>query len=220
MPSDPVPAATVDLNRGRLMCGTCLRPQRACICRWIARTDNIVEVLILQHPLETGEAKGSARLLDLSLAHSSIAIGEIFDAQELHRLLYPSAASGEPARQPILLYPADADDTPPSRDLPDDPSALRLVVLDGTWRKTAKMLHLNPELRSLPRLPLKDPPASHYLIRKARRPDQLSTLEAACRALIQLENEAPRYAPLLDAFDGFIAQQQAWIPIAQRRNAG
>jgi DTW domain-containing protein YfiP len=201
------------------MCGTCLRPQRTCICRWIARTDNIVEVLILQHPLETGEAKGSARLLHLSLARSSIATGETFDARELHRLLYPSAPSGETARRPVLLYPAGADETHAAGDLPADPSALRLIILDGTWRKTAKMLHLNPELRALPRLPLADPPASHYCIRKARRPDQLSTLEAACRALIQLEGDAARYAPLLEAFDGFVAQQQAWVPAAQRRGA-
>ena len=219
MPSDPVPAATVDVTRGRPVCDTCLRPQRACICRWIARTDNLVEVLILQHPLETGEAKGSARLLHLSLARSSIAIGETFDEQELHGLLYSSPSSGGKARQPVLLYPDDASGKKGANTLPDDPSALRLVILDGTWRKTAKMLHLNPELQTLPRLTLKDPPASHYLIRKARRPDQLSTLEAACRALIQLEDDAARYAPLLEAFNGFVAQQQAWIPAAQRRSA-
>lgn len=218
MPSDPVPAATVDVTRGRPVCDTCLRPQRACICRWIARTDNLVEVLILQHPLETGEAKGSARLLHLSLARSSVAIGETFDEQELQSLLYSSAAPGDKVRQPVLLYPDDAVEPPAASILHDDPAALRLVILDGTWRKTAKMLHQNPALQSLPRLPLKDPPASHYLIRKAHRPDQLSTLEAACRALIQLENDAARYAPLLEAFDGFVMQQQAWIPSTQRRS--
>jgi DTW domain-containing protein YfiP len=87
---------------------------------------------------------------------------------------------------------------------------LRLVVLDGTWRKSRKMLHLNPLLQQLPRLSLKDMAASHYVIRKAHRPDQLSTLEATCAALSQLEQNTERFAPLLAAFDGFVGQQLAY----------
>ena len=35
-----------------------------------------------------------------------------------------------------------------------DPSRLRLIVLDGTWRKSRKMLYRNPLLQQLPRLSL------------------------------------------------------------------
>jgi DTW domain-containing protein YfiP len=45
------------------------------------------------------------------------------------------------------------------------------------------------------------------LIRKARGAHQLSTLEATCYALMQLEKDSAKYAPLLDAFNGFVAQQ-------------
>ncbi|MBP6720332.1 MAG: DTW domain-containing protein, partial [Rhodoferax sp.] len=79
-----------------------------------------------------------------------------------------------------------------------------LVVLDGTWRKSRKMLHQNPLLQQLPRLALHDLPASHYHVRQAHRPDQRSTLEATCAALAQLEGDAERFAPLLAAFDGFV----------------
>jgi DTW domain-containing protein YfiP len=89
----------------------------------------------------------------------------------------------------------------------EQPSKLRLVVLDGTWRKSRKMLYLNPLLQQLPRLALRDLAPSHYLIRKAHRLDQRSTLEAACAALEQLEGDTGQFAPLLDAFDGFVAQQ-------------
>jgi DTW domain-containing protein YfiP len=85
-------------------------------------------------------------------------------------------------------------------------------VLDGTWRKSRKMLYLNPALQSLPRLPLRDTAPSHYLIRKAHLPDQLSTLEATAYALAQLENDAHKYNPLIDAFDGFVAQQASYMP--------
>jgi DTW domain-containing protein YfiP len=92
------------------------------------------------------------------------------------------------------------------------PSSLRLVVLDGTWRKSRKMLHLNPVLQSLPRLSLQGLPPSSYRIRKAHRPSQLSTLEATCLALMQLEGDAEKFQALLTAFDGFVAQQMSYRP--------
>ena len=71
----------------RPACTSCLRPQSACICLWIRPTAHQVEVLILQHPLEVAHAKGSARLLHLSLARSRLATGEVFAAPELQALL-------------------------------------------------------------------------------------------------------------------------------------
>lgn len=201
----------------RLICPTCQRPQNACICQWRRPTAHEVEVVVLQHPLEVGNAKGSARLLHLSLAHSRLVTGEAFDEAVLQALLSAPFDSQDdaPPKHAILLYP----DTPQALSLgvpappalPGDwlhnPSQLRLIVLDGTWRKSRKMLFLNPLLQHLPRLALRDMPASHYLIRKAHRPDQLSTLEATCAALTQLEGDAALFTPLLTAFDGFVAQQ-------------
>jgi len=83
-------------------------------------------------------------------------------------------------------------------------------VLDGTWRKSRKMLYLSPPLQQLPRLSLQGLPPSRYSIRKAHRPGQLSTLEATCAALAQLEGHAEKFQPLLTAFDGFVAQQMDW----------
>ena len=174
-----------------------------------------VEVLILQHPLEVSNAKGSARLLHLSLPRSRLVTGEAFDLQPLLTAPFqPGATAGSP-KHAILLYPDTPQDKalglppPPAlaAALLHDPSQLRLIVLDGTWRKSRKMLYRNPLLQQLPRLSLQDMPASHYLIRKAHRPDQLSTLEATCAALAQLEGSAQPYEPLLAAFDGFVAQQ-------------
>jgi DTW domain-containing protein YfiP len=191
------------------MCPTCLRPQRTCICHWIAPTAHAVEVLVLQHPLEVPQAKGSARLLCLSLPHSRIVVGEAFTQP-------PWPADG---KHTLLLYPDTPQDTAadlsPPPALPaawlQHPVHLRLVVLDGTWRKSRKMLYSSPPLQQLPRLALRGLPPSHYRIRKAHLPDQLSTLEATCAALAQLEGDAERFAPLLAAFDGFVAQQAALI---------
>ncbi|MEO7401725.1 MAG: tRNA-uridine aminocarboxypropyltransferase [Polaromonas sp.] len=207
----------VETDGRRPACTSCLRPQSACICRWIRLTAHQAEVLILQHPLEVAHTKGSARLLHLSLARSRLVTGEVFAEPDLQALLTGAfnPELGAPPRQAVLLYPDLPQDralglpAPPALEPAylQDPSRLRLVVLDGTWRKSRRMLHANPLLQQLPRLPLQDLPASHYLIRKARRPDQLSTLEATCAALAQLEAGIEKFQPLLTAFDGFVAQQ-------------
>ena len=196
--------APAPLPARRRQCPRCTRPLAACICRWVAPFDSSVQLLILQHPMEASNAKGSARLLHLSAANSVLLHGERFDPDALHSAL---CAGG---RTPILLYPATQDMAAPLPDaaLLANPAALRLVVLDGTWRKSRKMLYQNPVLHALPRLPLTQMPASHYLIRKAHAPDQLSTLEASCHALGQLD-AAARVLPLLTAFDAFVAHFQA-----------
>jgi DTW domain-containing protein YfiP len=197
----------------RATCAACLRAQSACICHLVGPVAPRVELLVLQHPLEVANAKNSARLLHLSLAGSTLAVGEQFEPAALSAMLHKAG------RFPVLLYPATPGDAslgiapPPQADsaLLQDPSRLRLVVVDATWRKSRKMLYLNPLLQQLPRLALRDMPASAYRIRKAHAPDQLSTLEAAAYALMQLEGDAARFQPLLAAFDGLVAQQAAFV---------
>ena len=196
----------------RAHCTACLRPLRGCLCRWVTPVEHTVDVLILQHPQEVAQAKGSARLLHLCLPHSRMVAGEVFDETALRALL-----AGP--RQSVLLYPDTPQGStlglpPPPPLAPgalSDPARLRLVVLDGTWRKSRKMLHLSPGLQRLPRLALDEVPAGRYAIRKAHAPGQLSTLEATCAALAQLERNAEHWQPLLAAFDAFVAGQLVYI---------
>lgn len=193
----------------RATCAACLRAESACICRFVTPLASRVELLVLQHPLEVHHAKNSARLLHLCLPSSRLLVGEAFDAAELDAALH---ADG---RTPLLLYPQLPGEAalglaaPPSIEsaMLDQPDQLRLVLLDATWRKSRKMLYLNPSLQRLPRLALHALPPSAYRIRKAHAPDQLSSLEAAAHALIQLENSPEHYAPLFAGFDRFVEQQ-------------
>lgn len=165
-----------------------------------------LEVLILQHPMETHNPKGTARLLHLSLPGSTLLTGEVFAPDALHAALHAPTADGRVAR-PVLLYPADLDG-PEAEWLRMGTDQFRLVVLDGTWRKSRKMLQANPLLQALPRCALNDVAPSRYVIRKAHAPHQLSTLEATCAALTQIEGgEAGKYTPLLAAMDALVAQQ-------------
>jgi DTW domain-containing protein YfiP len=198
----------------RASCAACLRARSACICGFVHPLAARAALLILQHPLEVGNAKNSARLLHLSLPASRLVVGETFDAAALAALLH---ADG---RTPLLLYPDTPGDAalgiapPPAldADLLTRPDTLRLVVLDGTWRKSRKMLYLNSELQRLPRLGLRDAPPSAYRIRKANAEHQLSTLEATALALAALEGDSTWCAPLLASFDGFVQQQANFSP--------
>ncbi len=197
--SDPVP-----MPARRVRCAACGLPARTCVCALVTRVRNGVEVLVLQHPDEVREAKNSARLMRLSLGRCRVAVGEAFAPEALLALLDGDVSGA------ALLYPADTS-MPFSAGSPGAPT--RLVVLDGTWRKTLRMLHANPLLQSLPRWPIASANPSRYAaLRKARRASQLSTLEATCAALADIEAAPARYAPLLDAFDRFVAAASAHRP--------
>jgi len=81
----------------------------------------------------------------------------------------------------------------------------RLILLDGTWRQSRKLLAANPWLAALPRLALPGRP-SRYEIRRAHRPGQLSTLEAGLHALGLLEGAPERFDSLWTAFEGFVSR--------------
>ena len=202
-PSSPTKRAT---------CTACLRAQSACICRWVRPLSSRAGLLILQHPLEVRNAKNSARLLHLCLAGSRLEVGEAFAPGHLAALL------GADGRTPLLLYPDTPPALPAPAPSPPRPEDVTLVVLDATWRKSRKMLHLNPLLQSLPRLALHDVAPSAYRIRKAHAAHQLSTLEAAALALGRIDGDPGRYAPLLAAFDGFVQQLAAHDPYLAKGN--
>lgn len=182
----------------RARCERCLRAQSHCLCALIPKLDSRTRVLILQHPSEVSHALNTGRLAALGLRNAQLRVGEVFAELEQWLAL--------PGYQPRLLFPgegaqplvAEAADTLPSL----------LVVLDGTWRKARKLLHLNPSLATLPKVTLGDVPPSRYRLRKAPGVEALSTLEAITHALQILE--APRsFAPLLAPFEAMIDRQIA-----------
>ncbi len=202
----------------RISCNRCLRPLRSCICSLINIHSNKVELLILQDKTEATNPKNTAGLLHLCLKNSQL---YKFDSDEsipvaaLDNLLF----AGE--KQPLLLYPPTPDAAALGLAMPlpipaieqIDPNGLRLVVIDATWRKSRKMLYLNRSLQTLPRLALENPPDSLYLIRKADNKNQLSTLEASCYALQQLEQGQVDYSALLISMQRFVTHQFAFRPV-------
>ena len=169
----------------RAVCPRCERPARTCLCATLPAPVAVgTELLILQHPAEAGHAKNTTAFLRLGLAPAARLLrGEAFD---------PALAGPGTA----LLYPGESE--------PVDPAGVsRLILLDGSWRQSRKLLAANPWLAALPRLALLPQPG-RYAIRRAHRAGQVSTLEAGLHALALLEGGPERFTPLWAAFDEFI----------------
>lgn len=195
----------------RSLCPRCLRPDPTCLCDLVQPTPHATEVLVLQHPQEVRQAKNSVALLRLSLARCEVVVGERFEATRLQALLHTAGL------RPLLLYP-DSAAAPAPGVLPqfsaapsaEAPGPWRLVVIDATWRKSLRLLLQHPVLAALPRLSLAAPPATRYrAIRSARRPDQVSTLEATVQALARLDGPVFDGRPLLEAFGRFVERVAA-----------
>ncbi len=182
----------------RSYCHTCHLPQSACLCPHVSPQPCPFPVLILQHPLEAKHAKSTVPLLRLALPEVRVEVTEHLDPLPLPDqgrwwLLYPSEQALDLDSTGVALPMADIGG---------------LVVLDGTWRKTRRLLHLNPWLRQLPALSFSRAPTSDYAIRKGPGGQALSTLESLAHVLNRLDPDfAP--APLHRLLKVRVAQFQA-----------
>mgnify|MGYP003150987384 FL=1 len=179
----------------RALCQQCQRPASTCLCDALVQRQSRYRLHILQHPKEARHALSSAPLLARSISGSQLHVGESFDPQALLGQHWQTNC--------LLLYPGDKTI---SADQARESGIEQLVVLDGTWRKTAKLLHLNPWLTQLPRLALQPDRSSRYRIRKSPRSDGLSTIEATADALNALHGNRD-YDAILGAFEQMIDQQ-------------
>lgn len=142
---------------------------------------------------------GTARMASLCLENSELHVGiDWSHSRELARAL------SDPSRPPILLYPGrDAKDIvaePP-------PGPVTLVVVDGTWSQTKKVVKVNPILNALPRYAFHPPQPSEYRIRREPNAESVSTIEALVHTLSALEGDPGRFAALMAPFRAMIDYQ-------------
>jgi len=198
----------------RAICSTCERAVQNCLCQWIhQRLPNQVALGVLQHPSEVSQVKGTAKIVQLSLQNCQTWVGETLD--EL-----PSLQQWLADESPVfLLYPKIEHQSEPFTEFTIAEiqqqfslSQMKVLVLDGTWRKTHKMMQLNSALRGLNRVVLTPSQPSNYHIRKQKNAMSLSTVEAIYELYSQLESNSEQYQPLLKTFEAMQAHQQTFLP--------
>lgn len=185
----------------RITCNKCHRPQKTCICQFTIPIDNQCLVIVLLHPNEAKQAKGTLPLLTGSLKNMVVFQGENFsDHNEFNKILM---SFGE---QVALLYPSEQALEVPlfGGEAVHKTDIKCLILLDATWKKAFKMYKLSTNLHHIRHLALPEQCLGQYHIRKTNKKNALSTLEACCYALEMLElPSANNYQLLIDKFVKF-----------------
>lgn len=193
----------------RAYCLQCQRPTKACICHLVSLVDNEIHVVVLQHPLEVKQSKGSVTLLHLSLKNSQVIVGENFNDNDEIKLILERYN-----QQCAVLYPSEKAMVL-SDERGDVPAVKCLFIIDGTWKKAYKMFMSNDWLQQLPHFTLSGDIVGQYQIRKTAKKNALSSLEACCYALSVLEQQSDaknKYQPLLTNFVAFNQFQLSFNP--------
>ncbi|WP_444921486.1 tRNA-uridine aminocarboxypropyltransferase [Microbulbifer sp. CnH-101-G] len=189
----------------RETCNTCLRPPKVCYCSALVSLASTIRVVIIQHPQEEKHPFNTGHMAHLCLSNSELMVTETLSKYQLDTLLSDPSA---------LLYPSlnwlpDSTELNENRHLGENRQATvkQLIVIDATWKKSKKILHLNPLLQKLPRINLNGGLESNYTIRKTSIANGLSTIESIATAM-QLLEQSDIFLRLLEPFEKMIALQQ------------
>jgi DTW domain-containing protein len=177
------------------------------VCAALVELDTRTRILILQHPRESSVPIGTAKLAELAFRNAERHVGIDFsDTAGVCALLKDAA------RPAILLYPGEA-----ARSLEREPppGPVTLVVIDGTWWQSAKILKQNPALAELPRYALSPAAPSRYRIRREPAVHCVSTIEAIVLAVSLLEGPESRAGAALQPFE-LLVEQQLWFASERR----
>lgn len=180
----------------RAFCYQCRRAKVACLCGRIEKQPNDIKIIVLQHPDEVNNPKGTGIIAELGLLQYQRWVAEDFaDHKALMRFI------AENAEQTAVLYPLEgaselSEESGHSKTL----DLKYLIIVDATWRKAKKIWALQSQLHKLKCVRLTNEQISNYRIRKVPKDGYLSTVESVVVALRVLEGRPQAYQPLLDLF--------------------
>jgi DTW domain-containing protein YfiP len=204
-------------------CPHCRKPPALCVCEGIARIDNKISLLILQHPQEQDRELGTARLTALHFKDALLKIGLSWPS--LTKIL---GRQTDPQRWAILyLGSVKAAAVLPDRDIvvvnkngnavDRQDQALReiegIILLDGTWSQAKALWWRNGWMLKCKRVVLGPKRPSRYgKLRREPRSDGLSTIEAAAMLLARLEHKPEIETTLNASFERLLARYREARP--------
>jgi DTW domain-containing protein len=210
-------------------CPHCLKPRALCVCEGMARIDNKIALLILQHPQEQDRELGTARLTALHFSNALLKIGLSWPS--LTRILDRPA---DPRHWAVLyLGSVKAASVLPDREVvvvnrkgtavDHQDAALReiegIVLLDGTWSQAKALWWRNAWMLKCKRIVLGPKRPSRYgRLRREPRSDGLSTLEAAAMLLARLEGKPEIETALIASFERLLARYREANPHVGRQH--
>ena len=198
----------------REQCSNCERPLATCYCSALVHIANNVKVAIILHPLEEKHPFNTGRIAHFCLKNSALIVTETLSEKALDELLSTPSA---------LLYPSlawlPATTELSSQTKSENAAIQQLIVIDASWRKSKKILHLHPPLQTLPRINLTGGLNSNYQIRKTSIEDGLSTIESIAAAM-QILEPTNDFNKLLQPFEFMIKLQNNHQDSAIKNDSG
>jgi DTW domain-containing protein YfiP len=174
-------------------CPRCWLRDAFCICAEVPRVEHRTEVVLVRHEREGWKSTGTARVAVQALTRSTL-----LDYSEDGAVT--EAALQSLVKDAALLFPETGVEPKPLSTPPK-----RLIVLDGTWRQTRRMLKKLPSLAAVPRLVLPEKAEAPLRLRESADPLGRSTLEAIADALELLEG--PQAAGPLHALHALFVER-------------
>ncbi|MDD4974236.1 MAG: DTW domain-containing protein [Bacteriovorax sp.] len=159
----------------REVCPRCEYILARCLCHTLKPIDNTTQIIVLQHPSETGHALNTVHLMKKSFLKMDLFIGEDFsDHLELNSIIRDH-------KETIgLIFPGGNSTVLNSLS---SKKITHLILIDGTWKKARKIYLLSKNLHQLQTHSLGPTKPGQYKIRSSTFEDGLSTLEATVCAL-------------------------------------
>ena len=169
----------------------------------MVKIDNSINVIVLQHPDEVKNAKGSAVIAKLCLENYQSWQGEDFSSNnELNRIIETNSDNI------CVVYPAkNAVSLNQILHISTDNIEKKIkyvIFIDASWRKAKKIWSLSTNLHHLLTVKLDDDNQSNYRIRKVPADGYLSTVEAITELLSKAERDKDKFQPMIDIFESMI----------------
>ena len=181
-------------NPDKPLCPACRLYPEICICASTPRLNNFNKISLLIHVKEYCRLTNTGHLLELCLQNFTL---EFYGKpkQPCNPLNLISSL-----HQNYILHPAASLTL---QDISHSGQPVNLIIPDGTWRQSSRMLRSDLKLTNLPRVRLSGCFESAYLLRKERTAGHLSTFEAAALALSELA-EQQITSEMLTFFNHFV----------------
>ncbi len=174
-------------------CPACRQPGWLCVCDYAPRVTTRTPLVVVVHVHDLGRTSNTVRLLTLAVRNTTLVRHGVFPTPA-------DPASHLPAgTTPIVLFPGHGAKPMTPELLASLPSPPALVVPDGNWRQSSRMVKRLPLLAGAVKVSLPDRAFVGLALRCNPTGHHMSTYEAVAQALGVIEGEAVA-GPLFDFY--------------------
>lgn len=210
----------------RIMCLRCRQPEFTCFCAHVQPFDPKITFLILMHPIEFKRRVATGRMSHLVLQNSVLSIGEDFSQDAA-----VNAILNNDDFESYILYPgsrstnlSQISSIEKQNKFNHPQKKLAIVVIDGTWNTSNKMLRLSKNLHGLQQICFTPSHPSRFRVRKQPAPECYSTIEAIHETIDLIGDsqgfatETREHDKLLYVFDKMVEQQLEFVEKSHSKN--